>query len=400
MAAAGRIEINTSLNRQGAERDFQRLQSTMKSGARRMKSVGETMSKAITVPLAGLGAAAISSAKSVNDAQAKIQSSLGVTKKEAENLTNVARNIYKAGFGESLDQVSDALIQTKQNMKNINSEAELQTATKNALALAKAFDTDVNEVTRGGGQLMQAFGIDSQKAFDLMAYGADHGLDFSNELFDNLSEYAPLFAKMGYSADEYFKLLIAGSNNGAYNLDYVNDVFKEFQIRVKDGSKSTEQAMGQLSSGTQKVWKDFLQGKGTVKDVANAVLPELKGMDDQVAANNIGVALFGTKWEDLEADALYSMGNINGSLDEANGAMGRVTKAQEESFGQRFQKALRSTAEALVPIGNIILDLAMRALPYVEKAIKVVSDAFNSLSPTGQAVVVVMGGIAAAIGLC
>nr|WGD76326.1 hypothetical protein P5631_03875 [Bacillus subtilis] len=156
--------------------------------------------------------------------------------------------------------------------------------------------------------------------------------------------------------------------------------------------------MGQLSSGTQKVWKDFLQGKGTVKDVANAVLPELKGMDDQVAANNIGVALFGTKWEDLEADALYSMGNINGSLDEANGAMGRVTKAQEESFGQRFQKALRSTAEALVPIGNIILDLAMRALPYVEKAIKVVSDAFNSLSPTGQAVVVVMGGIVAAIG--
>nr|WGD63139.1 hypothetical protein P5648_03535 [Bacillus subtilis] len=92
------------------------------------------------------------------------------------------------------------------------------------------------------------------------------------------------------------------------------------------------------------------------------------------------------------------MGNINGSLDEANGAMGRVTKAQEESFGQRFQKALRSTAEALVPIGNIILDLAMRALPYVEKAIKVVSDAFNSLSPTGQAVVVVMGGIVAAIG--
>ncbi|MFE4585958.1 hypothetical protein ACFRA1_12045, partial [Bacillus subtilis] len=121
MAAAGRIEINTSLNRQGAERDFQRLQASMQNGARKMKSVGETMSKAITVPLAGLGAAAISSAKSVGDAQAKIQSSLGVTKKEAENLTNVARNIYKAGFGESLDEVSDALIKTKQNMKNINS---------------------------------------------------------------------------------------------------------------------------------------------------------------------------------------------------------------------------------------------------------------------------------------
>lgn len=398
MAAAGRIEINTSLNRQGAERDFQRLQASMQSGAQKMKSVGETMSKAITVPLAGLGAAAISSAKSVGDAQAKIQSSLGVTKKEAENLTNVARNIYKAGFGESLDEVSDALIKTKQNMKNINSEAELQTATKNALALAKTFDADVNEVTRGGGQLMKAFGIDSKKAFDLMAYGAQNGLNFSDEMFDNLSEYAPLFGKMGYSADEYFQLLIKGSKNGAYNLDYVNDVFKEFQIRVKDGSKSTKEAMGQLSSGTQKVWKDFLQGKGTVKDVANAVLPELKGMDDQVAANNIGVALFGTKWEDLESDAMYSMGNIKGSLDESAGAMDKVTKAQEQSFGQQFQATLRQAADALEPIGRIILDMAQRALPIVQQAIQVLSDKFKSLSPTGQTVVVVMGGIAAAIG--
>ncbi|WP_113629843.1 hypothetical protein [Bacillus amyloliquefaciens] len=70
--------------------------------------------------------------------------------------------------------------------------------------------------------------------------------------------------------------------------------------------------MGQLSGKTQKVWKDFLSGKGTVKDVSNAVLGELKGMDDQVEANNIGVALFGTKWEDLESDAMYALGGING----------------------------------------------------------------------------------------
>jgi len=68
---------------------------------------------------------------------------------------------------------------------------------------------------------------------------------------------------------------------------------KEFQIRVKDGSKTTSDAMGQMSESTQKVWKEFLKGNGTVKDVSNAVLKELKSMDNQVTANNIGVGLYG-----------------------------------------------------------------------------------------------------------
>ncbi|MFQ6797597.1 hypothetical protein AB9L54_03645, partial [Bacillus thuringiensis] len=77
-----------------------------------------------------------------------------------------------------------------------------------------------------------------------------------------------------FSADGMFTILINGSKNGAYNLDYVNDVVKEFGIRVKDGSKSTTEAMGQMSKETQKVWKAMLEGKATSKDVFNAVLNE------------------------------------------------------------------------------------------------------------------------------
>jgi phage-related minor tail protein len=120
-------------------------------------------------------------------------------------------------------------------------------------------------------------------------YGESQGI----KVFDNLSEYAPLFGKMGFSSEEYFQLLEQGSKAGVYNLDYINDAMKEFQIRTKDGSKATSDAMGQMSESTQKVWKDFNNGKGTVKDVHNAVIKELAGMDDQVKANNIGVGLYG-----------------------------------------------------------------------------------------------------------
>ncbi|WP_162782346.1 hypothetical protein [Bacillus amyloliquefaciens] len=54
---------------------------------------------------------------------------------------------------------------------------------------------------------MKGFGVDSAKAFDLMAYGAQNGLNFSNEMFDNLSEYAPLFGKWAFRQMNTFSYL-------------------------------------------------------------------------------------------------------------------------------------------------------------------------------------------------
>ncbi|WP_077735628.1 phage tail tape measure protein [Bacillus sonorensis] len=395
--ADGRLVIDTILNREGAERGMQELQQSMSRIGDQMKSTGESLSKYLTVPLLAIGTASVASAVSVNNAQTKIQNSLGVTANKAKELTSIARDIYKDGFGESLEEVSDALVRTRQNIKNLDDE-ELGKVTKGALNLAKTFDSDVNEVTRAGNNIMKGFGIESDKAFDLMAFGAQKGLNFSNEMFDNLSEYAPLFAKMGYSADEYFQLLINGSEAGVYNLDYINDAMKEFQIRIKDGSKSTSQAMGELSSSTQKVWKDFLNGKGTVKDVSNAVLGELKGMDDQVEANNIGVALFGTKWEDLEADAMYALGGIDGKLGEVAGSMDKMNKVAEESFGQKFTSIIREMAGALEPLGRIILDLASNALPLMKKVINAVTKAFEGMPTPVQYAIVIIGGLVMALG--
>lgn len=258
----------------------------------KMQGAGSTLTSSLTLPIAGAGAGIMALATKFNNSSVKIQNSLGTTAKETKVLTQTAKNIYEDGYGESLEEVDNALLQTRQNVKGLNDE-DLQKVTKKAMTLANTFDADVNEVTRAGGNVMKGFGIDAEKAFDLMGWGAQKGLDFSNEMFDNLSEYAPLYKQMGFSADDYFQLLANGAKSGVYNLDYINDAMKEFQIRIKDGSKGTSDAMGQLSGSTQKVWKNFLTGKASVKDVHNAVLKELKGMDDQVKANQIGVGLYG-----------------------------------------------------------------------------------------------------------
>ena len=70
----------------------------------------------------------------------------------------------------------------------------------------------------------------AQEAMDYIVTGTQNGLDKTNELGDNLSEYSGKFAQAGYSASEYFQLLQNGLQCGAYNLDTVSythlDVYK------------------------------------------------------------------------------------------------------------------------------------------------------------------------------
>ena len=342
-------------NRQAGDfgRHVQAAQNSVENFSKRakesFKQVATAAATLATGAIAGLGAAVGKTALEMDDSFAKLQAQTGAMGGDLTALKGVAQDTFKRGYGESLQEVTNSIARVKQNMKDIGNE-ELADVTSNALLLANTFDSDVNEVTRGANNLMQAFGVSSDKAFDLFTAGGQRGLNFSNEMFDNVAEYASLFGTMGYSAEEYFGILERGSQNGVYNLDYINDVMKEFQIRTKDGSKKTSDAMDLMSKSTQNVWKEFLKGNGTVSDVASTVVNELKGMDDQVKAGQIGVELFGTKFEDLESDAVYAMLGSTEAMKDFEGATEKAAESVEGTFSNRMKKAWRNLQVSIVNV--------------------------------------------------
>ncbi|MEK4415668.1 phage tail tape measure protein [Bacillus sp. FSL K6-0268] len=375
-AADGMAEINKKLDRNNVMEATEVLQG-------------------ISEKLIEMGRSIVNTAIEFDGSQRKIQASLGLTGKGAENLQKIAVDTWKKGFGENLEEVDNALIKVYQNMRDVPHE-ELQGASENVLTLAKVYDVDLNEATRGAGQLMSQFGLSTQETFDLLAAGAQEGLNYSDELFDNLSEYAPLFKQSGFSAQEMFTILANGTKNGSYNLDYINDLVKEFGIRVQDGSKGVSEGFGGLSKETQNVWKSFNEGKGTAADVFNAVLGDLQKMDDKVKANQIGVALFGVKWEDMGAAAVLGLNDVHGGLGDVTGRMDEMKKLQEESLGQQFQKAVRETQAALEPLGKKFAELAKDILPPIVDGVKSVMDWFSKLSEADQTLLIVMGALSTA----
>ncbi|MCI4252491.1 phage tail tape measure protein [Bacillus sp. CCB-MMP212] len=420
LSAAKRVYGENSTEVQQLEAKLNQAKTTLKQFENSLQSVGRSGSQAadgmaeinkkldmnnlmeaaevlqgISEKMIEMGKSIVNTAIEFDGSQRKIQASLGLTGKGAENLQKIAVDTWKKGFGENLEEVDNALIKVYQNMRDVPHE-ELQGASENVLTLAKVYDVDLNEATRGAGQLMSQFGLSTQETFDLLAAGAQEGLNYSDELFDNLSEYAPLFKQGGFSAQEMFTILANGTKSGSYNLDYINDLVKEFGIRVQDGSKGVSEGFGDLSEETQKVWKSFNEGKGTAADVFNAVLGDLQKMDDKVKANQIGVALFGTKWEDMGAEAVLSLNDVHGGLGDVTGRMDEMKKLQEESLGQQFQKALRETQAALEPLGKKFAELAKDILPPIVDGVKAVMDWFSKLSEADQTLLIVMGALSTA----
>lgn len=352
----------------------------------------------ISEKLIEMGKSIVNTAIEFDGSQRKIQASLGLTGKGAENLQKIAVDTWKKGFGENLEEVDNALIKVYQNMRDVPYD-ELQMASEDVLTLAKVYDVDLNEATRGAGQLMSQFGLSTQETFDLLAAGAQAGLNYSDELFDNLSEYAPLFKQAGFSADEMFTILANGTKDGAYNLDYINDTVAEFGKKVQDGSKGTADAFADLSEETQAVWKSFNDGKATAADVFKAVISDLGSMDDKVKQNQIGVGLFATRWEDMGAAAVLGLTDVYGGLGDVNGRMDEMKKLQEESLGQQFQKALRETQAAFEPLGKKLAELAKDVLPPVVEGIKTLVDGFTKLPEPIQNFTFIFLGLTAVAGL-
>lgn len=359
-----------------------KVQDFTRSATGALKNFAKVGIAGAATAVAGLSASVASAMTEMDSAFATLQAQTGLTGSGLRELENAAKETFSNGYGESLTEVSSAVARVRQNFKNLDN-GEVGKVTQNAMLLSQTFDSDVNEVTRGVSNAMEAFGISSEKAFNLFTAGGQRGLNFSNEMFDNVAEYSSLFGAMGYSAEEYFGIMERGAKSGVYNLDYVNDVMKEFQIRIKDNSDKTSDYMGLMSQSTLDLWEAQYQGKATVAEVASSVVKDLQSMENQVDANEAGVALFGTKWEDLESKAMYAMLGSTDAMKGFEGATQTAANAVEGSIGNRLKSAWRDLQLTIADVTNesgaqeFFGSVANKADELVPKVVNVVEKAIE-----------------------
>ena len=292
------------------------------------------------------------------DSVARVKGALGETDDQARQTAQVIKDVYEAGLGESMDRVAEAVVRIKRNLGEMD-DGTLNAITQQAIILEDTFDVDMNETLRGVKGLMKNFGLTAQEAMDYIVAGTQEGLDWTDELGDNISEYSGKFSQAGYSASEYFQLLKNGSESGAYNLDKVNDAINEVTTRLADGT--IEGALGSFSSETQKTFKAWQDGKATQKDVIDSIVSDITKCDDQQKALTMSATAFGTMGEDANLTFAKALNSVGTTFDDVSGK-GQQFADETTTPMQELESKVRKVKDQLQPLGDLFYDVAGVAL--------------------------------------
>lgn len=180
---------------------------------------------------------------SYEKAMNQVAVSTGAAGAELENLQSIASNVYTDNFGESMEDAANGVAEVYKRTGLV--DEELQKATESAYQLQDAFGYELNESTQAATQLMKVFGLTADEAYNLIAQGAQKGLDQNGDMLDTLNEYSVQFANLGYSAEDMFNMLANGVQNGTWSVDKLGDAVKEMNIRLNDGTADEAlQALG------------------------------------------------------------------------------------------------------------------------------------------------------------
>lgn len=329
--------------------------------------------------ITGIGVVAVSAASSFENSMSSIQQATGMTNAQLEETRGIAESLYDQNFGENWDDLSSAIATTAQ-ITGQQGEA-LEETTKNALLLRDAFGYEVSESIKTTDTLMKQFGISSEEAMNLLAQGTQNGLDKSGELLDTANEYAVHFDALGFSVEDMFDTLAAGSANGAFNLDKVGDAIKEFTIRSKDGSKTTVEAFEMLGLNAEEMMHTFASGGPEAQQSFKDIMSMISDIEDPVQRNTVGVALMGSQFEDLEAQTITAMGTAQEQFDMTKASMDEINEIKFNSPGEAAARIGRQLET------NLLIPIGQKLLPYLTEFSEWLETAAPSIKSFGESLV-------------
>lgn len=301
----------------------------------------------------------------------------GASKDEFDSLNTSMENIYKNNFGESIEDVAQSMgtVKVTTNLAG----KELEKATENALLLRDTFEFEVNESTRAAKMLMDQFGLSSDEAYNLIAQGAQMGLDKNGDLLDTINEYSVHFEQAGYSAEEMFNSLKNGTDAGTFSVDKLGDAVKEFGIRMKDGSAS--ESIKELGLNVDSVTKRFAKGGEVGADAMEEIIDALFSVKDPLKQNEIGVALFGTMFEDLGPKGIEALMNIQGEADRASNTLETINSQKYDDIGSALAGLGRTlNTDVIKPLGEELQPVVEEAISYVQDNAPTIKDILSDIA--------------------
>lgn len=321
----------------------------------------------------GGAAAAITTALELASLETSIEISMDVPPESISAVKNAVNTVTSY-----IDDQQAALEGVRRQWAlNANASDEANTrVVKGAAAIARAYaGLDFSELIQETNEISKAFDISNDEALGLVNVLLKMG--FPPEQLDIISEYGTQLRIAGYDAKEIQAIFAAGLQTGTWNIDNLLDGLKEGRIRLAEFGQEVPKAMKELLKGsgiTAKElnrWGDAVaQGGDKGKRAMEQVALELSKVKDETQRNALGVAIFGTMWEDQGTaitetilGAKNQVADLKTNQDQLNESVATLDSDPMVQFNQ----AINEMKTALTPLLTEIANLVTKVAEWIQK---------------------------------
>ena len=399
--AVGYLDLDTSRWNAGftsARRQLGTMMDATQSAGTRfqatgslMSQVGGTLTKAITLPFAGLGLAAVKSSIETESSMAKVNSILQLGGKEFNNYKGVIKDGAN-DIGLAYNTYADAAYEAiSAGVK----QADVTTFLAGANKLAKGGLTDLTQATNLLTTVQNAYGL-SQKDMvhvsDVLIQTQNAGKVTVDQLASSMGKIIPTAKGLGVSVDQLgagYAIMTAKGIQSAEATTYMNSMFNELGKSGTDVDKILKEVTGTGFKGLME------EGK-TTGDV-------LQILSDYATKSGLSLTdLFGSAEAGKAALTLLNEGSgeFNGMLKTMENSAGSTDKAfkeMEKTAKDRLGQALGKLKNALSDLGDAIMPLVTKVVEAATKFAQWASDMARA-NPELTQMAVAIAGIVAVIG--
>ncbi|MDN5989703.1 MAG: phage tail tape measure protein, partial [Lactobacillus sp.] len=365
--------------------------STMSTVGQVATSTGKTLTKAVTVPIIGIGVAAAKIGGDFESQMSRVKAISGATGSSFEELRQQAIDLgSKTAFSAK---------ESAAGMENLASAGfnakEIMEAMPGLLDLAAVSGGDVGLASENAATALRGFNLDASQSGHVANIFAKAAADTNAEVGDMgeaMKYIAPVANSMGLSIEEVSAAIGIMSDAGIKG-SQAGTSLRGALSRLAKPTDMMQAKMDELglsfydSEGKMKPLKDQI---GMLKDAFKGLTPEQQ--------QNALVTLYGQ--ESLSGMLALidkgpdKLGKLTESLKDSDGAADKMARTMQDNMNSSLEQMMGALESAAIVIQKVIA-------PYVRKfadAVAGLVEKFVSAPEPVQKLVVVLGLIAAAIG--
>lgn len=286
-------------------------------------------------------------------------------------ITNTLKNVQSAfndfNAGMRATQQENAMVsqltgKTGEEMLRLRNSVKLT---------SEQFGTDFSDTMIAVNSLAKGFGITTEEAMKLMQDGFVSGANANGEFVDTLKEYPRYFKEAGLSAEEFVAITTNAAQQGIYS-DKGVDVIKEGNLRIREMTKSTADALAGIGISAEAVQADLQNGTLTTFDVMQMVSAKLSELPANSAAVGAAIAdIFGGPGEDAGLEYIQSLANVQLNMQAVKESAGEIAAAQEAQL--QTQENLKNSFLGLIDFSAMYTNIQ----PYAELAAQAATTAIG-----------------------